>query len=301
MTRFASVGECMVELSERPDGALTRSFGGDTLNTAVYMARLGAEVEYVTALGDDGFSEEMIAAWRKEGVGTSLVGRAAGRLPGLYIIQTDANGERRFSYWRDRAPAREIFSGPGADGLASRLAGFDVLYFSGISLSLYGAEGRLRLFAAADELRTRGGRIAFDTNFRPRGWPDREEAREAFRAAFARADIVLASVEDLTQLFGETGIADVCRLAPPVEVVLKLVEPGCRIYGNGESIDVPAPPVAKVVDTTAAGDSFAAAYLVARQRGRAPREAALQGHRLAGAVIQHRGAIIPLSAMPPPQ
>lgn len=300
MIRFASIGECMMELSEHPDGRLTRSFGGDTLNTAVYMARLGANVEYVTALGDDTFSEEMIAAWRKEGVGVSLVRRVAGRLPGLYLIQTDAKAERRFFYWRDRAPAREIFSGPDAGSLQSKLAEFDVLYFSGISLSLYGAEGRARLFTVADELRAKGGTVAFDTNFRPRGWPDREAARQAYRQAFARADIVLASAEDLALLFGDKGIGEAECLAPPAEVVLKLAAPGCRIHSDGETIDVPAPPVTEVVDTTAAGDSFAAAYLVARKQGLAPREAALQGHRLAGAVVQHRGAIIPLSAMPAP-
>jgi 2-dehydro-3-deoxygluconokinase len=298
MTRFASIGECMIELAEHPDGRLTRSFGGDTLNTAVYMARLGADVEYVTALGEDPFSEEMLAAWRKEGVGVSLVARKPGRLPGLYIIQTDAKGERCFFHWRDRAPAREIFSGPDVDALVKELVEFDVLYFSGISLSLYGAKGRARLFSAADALRAKGGQVAFDTNFRPRGWPDREEARAAYGLAFACADMVLASVDDLTPLFGEGGAGQAEALAPRTEVVLKLEKPGCRILAGGEVIDVPAPPVAHVVDTTAAGDSFAAAYLVGRAKGLAPRQAALMGHRLAGAVVQHRGAIIPHAAMP---
>src|SRR6187399_2663481 len=87
--RIASIGECMIELRQLPDGHLTRSFGGDTLNTAVYLARLGVSVDYVTALGDDPLSEEMLAGWRAEGVGTGLVARVPGRLPGLYLIQTD--------------------------------------------------------------------------------------------------------------------------------------------------------------------------------------------------------------------
>jgi 2-dehydro-3-deoxygluconokinase len=56
--------------------------------------------------------------------------------------------------------------------------------------------------------------------------------------------------------------------------------------------------VADVVDTTAAGDSFAAACLAARLVGAAPADAARAGHRLAGAVVRHRGAIIPREAMP---
>jgi len=61
MTRAACIGECMIELREEPDGRLARAYGGDTLNTAVYMARLGLAVDYVTALGDDAFSDEMAA------------------------------------------------------------------------------------------------------------------------------------------------------------------------------------------------------------------------------------------------
>ncbi len=52
------------------------------------------------------------------------------------------------------------------------------------------------------------------------------------------------------------------------------------------------------VDTTAAGDSFAAGYLAARLRGEAPAAAARAGHRLAAVVITHPGAIIPREAMP---
>ena len=61
---------------------------------------------------------------------------------------------------------------------------------------------------------------------------------------------------------------------------------------------VAATPVARVVDTTAAGDSFAAAYLATRLAGGGPAAAAASGHRLAGAVVSHRGAIIPRDAMP---
>src|SRR6185503_4271592 len=101
MRGLAAIGECMIELSEHRDGRITRAFGGDTLNTAVYLARLGMAVDYITALGDDPWSDEMLSAWQAEGVGTGSVIRSTGRLPGLYIIQTDDRGERRFSYWRD--------------------------------------------------------------------------------------------------------------------------------------------------------------------------------------------------------
>jgi 2-dehydro-3-deoxygluconokinase len=297
--RVACIGECMIELRELQDGLLARSYGGDTLNTAVYLARLGVAVDYVTALGDDGWSEEMLAGWRAEGVGTDRVLRVAGRLPGLYVIQTDASGERRFSYWRDTAPARELFDRPETPAIVEALGTYDLLYLSGISLSLYGPAGRARLLEALDRARAKNARVAFDTNFRPRGWPDLGAARAAFGEAFARADFLLASTEDMRLLFGEDRPAELLTHSARAEIVLKLAEPACAVpAGRPQERIVRALPVPDVVDTTAAGDSFAAAYLAARLRGAEPEAAARAGHALAGVVVRHRGAIIPQDAMP---
>jgi 2-dehydro-3-deoxygluconokinase len=288
----------MIELREEADGRLSRSFGGDTLNTAVYLARLGSQADYITALGDDSWSDELIAAWEAEGVGTGRVLRLAGRLPGLYIIQTDPKGERRFSYWRETAAARLLFQVPEAHTIIASLATYDLVYFSGISLSLYGDEGRGRLFDVLREVRSAGKRVAFDTNFRPRGWPDREIARKAFRQAFEWADIVLASTEDLELLFGSAGADEVLAFSDRAEIVLKYPDLTCRVASEGKEIVVPGTPADHVVDTTAAGDSFAAAYLHARLLGESPEAAAKAGHRLAGQVVRYRGAIIPRDAMP---
>ena len=298
MIRVASIGECMIELSQASGALLSRSYGGDTLNTAVYLARLGVCIDYVTALGDDPWSEEMVRAWEAEGVGTGRVVRVPGRLPGLYVISTDAAGQRSFHYWRDNAPARLLFDLPETPAIARALAEYDAVYLSGVSLSLYGEAGRARLFAALDDARAHNARIVFDTNFRPRGWPDRAVARAAFRAALARADIVLASTEDLTLLFEDDGLAELPIGKARAEVVVKLAEPAVRIHHDAAAQTIIAEPVEAVVDTTAAGDSFAAAYLAARLCGASPADAARAGHRLAGAVVRHRGAIIPRAAMP---
>ncbi|RUP17737.1 sugar kinase [Methylobacterium sp.] len=301
--RVACIGECMVELSERPDGNLVRGFGGDTLNTALYLARLGVAVDYVTALGDDIWSDEMAAAWGREGIGLERVRRLQGRMPGLYIIRTDADGERSFHYWRDRAAARDLFTEPGAAETEAELERYDLVYLSGISLSLYGETGRAALSETLARLRDRGGRVAFDTNYRPRGWPDRDEAWAAFRAALALADVIFASAEDLDWLFGAAGEDEVLRHRGRAEIVLKTSGasgPVARVLHGPADTAVPAGRAARVVDTTAAGDSFAAGYLAARIAGLAPEAAAAEAHRLAGAVIGHRGAVIPRDAMPAP-
>ncbi|WP_028346643.1 sugar kinase [Bradyrhizobium murdochi] len=307
MSKVACIGECMIELKQAQGtqqgteaGLYSRGYGGDTLNTAVYLARLGASADYITALGDDSLSDEMIAGWAAEGVGTARVVRLPGKLPGLYMIETDDKGERRFFHWRDSAAARSLMDLPQTPEILSSLAGYDVIYLSAITLSLYGGEGRARLFAALKRAREAGARFAFDTNFRARGWPDLDVARAVFQEALAAADIVLASTEDLLPLYpGESNEALLARI-PGAEVVLKLSEPASILRLQDALHPVQAEPLkAPVVDTTAAGDSFAAAYVAARLAGADPIEAARAGHRLAGVVVCHPGAIIPRAAMPP--
>lgn len=299
-SKVASLGECMIEFSQSHDGSFRRGFGGDTLNTALYLARLGVDTSYVTALGDDALSEDMLTAWRDEGIKTDLVNRAAGRLPGLYLIERDARGERTFLYWRDRAPAREFFDHADKTCL-ERLAQFDWLYLSGISLSLYGEGGRARLRELLAATRKNGGKIAFDGNYRPRGWSDAATARRAFADILPLIDLALPTFEDEQALFGDEKL-DQCieryRVSGVDEIVIKRGPHGCVVAVDGDCTEIPPPKVVEPVDTTAAGDSFNAGYLAARINGASPREAALAGHRLAGAVIMSPGAVLPRASMP---
>jgi 2-dehydro-3-deoxygluconokinase len=304
MTRVACIGECMIEMKQaqggQGGGLFARGYGGDTLNTAVYLARLGVDVDYLTALGDDTLSDEMIAGWNAEGVGIRRVVRLSGKLPGLYLIQTDERGERRFFHWRENSAARMLMDLPDTEDILNSLPTYDIVYLSAITLSLYTEHGRGRLMAALKRARLLGTRFAFDTNFRARGWPDLNVARRVFSAAFEEADIVLASTEDLLALYsGESNDALISGISSP-EVVLKLSKPVSLLRFAGGLHEVKAEPVTKpVIDTTAAGDSFAAAYIAARLSGLDPIEAARAGHRLAGVVVCYPGAIIPRYAMPP--
>src|SRR5215475_8915413 len=108
-TRVVAIGEVMLELSRGPDGRFAMACGGDTFNTAVYLARAGIGVAFASAVGDDPYSESIMAQAAAEGVHTELMLRVPGRLPGLYLIESDPTGERRFQYWRDTSPARELF------------------------------------------------------------------------------------------------------------------------------------------------------------------------------------------------
>jgi 2-dehydro-3-deoxygluconokinase len=299
MTKVASIGECMIELKQAGGGLFSRAFGGDTLNTAVYLARLGVDVDYITALGDDSISDEMIAGWEAEGVGTGRVTRLKGKLPGIYMIQTDEFGDRRFFHWRESAAARSLMDLPETDDILDSLATYDVVYLSAVTLSIYSPQGRAKLIDALHRARKHGARIVFDTNFRVRGWPDPDVARSVFQEAFAASDIVLASTEDLLPLYPYESDEQLMERIRCNETVLRLLEPGTIVRVKGVSQEVRAETVTEpVVDTTAAGDSFSAAYIAARLAGAEPIEAARAGHRLGGVVVCHPGAIIPRSAMP---
>jgi 2-dehydro-3-deoxygluconokinase len=296
MNRVLTIGECMVQLREEKRGAFRQGFGGDTLNTAIYLARLGVNTSFLSALGDDEWSSEMLALWQAEKVDTSLVKQVEGRMPGLYIIQNNADGERRFSYWRERSPAREVFDEDNLT-LAQSMLQFDWLYFSGVTLSLYSPAGRARLFDYLQRANDAGAWIVFDTNFRSRGWPDMREADRVFRQAIEMADVLFASHDDMKGVFGRSAEA-MFDIAKCVEKILKLPDASARLVCRHTDEVVAPLPVKKIIDTTAAGDSFAAAYLAARTRGKSPLMATAAAHQLANVVVQHAGAIIPKSKMP---
>lgn len=286
-------GECMLELSERADGSLVRSFGGDTLNTAVYAARSGASVAYLTALGDDPFSADMVQDWQVEGVATRLVRRAPGRVPGLYWIKTDAAGERSFHYWRDRAPYRDLFRGRDAAAALADLRKAEWLYLTGISLAVLDVESRLAVLEAMRAVVEAGGQVAFDINYRAQLWEDAAEAASTLQVALAWSTIALPGLDDMRTVFGAATPAAVLRQLQGFGVVEALVKDGASgVHLSGGAL-LPAEPVAKVVDTTAAGDAFNGAYLAARMAGQPPETAAAAGQRLAARVVQAPGAIIP--------
>ncbi len=304
----------MIELQGEAFGAMRQTFGGDTLNTAVYLARCAGpklQVGYATAVGDDPLSEGLLTRWAAENLDLSAVRRIAGKLPGLYQIAVDAQGERQFSYWRGQSAAKAYFDTPvdtpvgtsdGGTPLEQQADRMAALYFSGISLAVLPPEGRARLLALAQRLRARGARVVFDNNYRPRLWADAAEAQAAFAQAYALADIALVTLDDEQLLWGRTDAAaqlqQTLALPCPELVVKRGAAATLLRLGTAPLQEVPTQRVAQVVDTTAAGDSFAGAYLAARLTGAAPAAAAAAGNALAAVVVQHRGALIPLAAMP---
>lgn len=285
----------MLELSRRGhDWKL--GYGGDTLNTAIHLARLGHDVAYLTALGSDPLSDKLREDWAAEGLDTSLILTHPSRNAGLYAITTDTAGERSFAYWREASAAREMFDLADSEFRQQAIAGCDLFYFSLISAEILPDNGRIGLVLLANMVRDEGGIVAFDGNYRPRLWQNVAAAQAIRDAGIRAAGIGLPTLEDERALSGERDAAAVAahwQALGCAETVVKLGAEGCRLP-DGEVVK-PA-RILDPVDTSGAGDAFNAGYLDARLRGLGPADAARAGHELAGWTVMRPGAIPPREA-----
>lgn len=297
MSQIFLMGECMAELQEIEPGHLRQSFAGDFYNTAVYLKRAFTHIDtcLLTAVGKDKLSEAMLAHCEQEQLDCASVVRSPERIPGLYWINTDAEGERTFTYWRENSAARQLMSLMD-EVVRERLMNADWFFFSGISLAVIEPQDRLLFWALLTDLKRAGVKIAFDPNYRARLWPEADIAKQHFEKAFGFCDLLLPGVDDFTQLYDVTEVAKIRDLLSQfhiAEVVLKN-GPAEICYIAGDAIETyPVTPAAKVIDTTSAGDSFNGIFLGARMSGRPVATAIEWAAGTAGLVIQHPGAIIP--------
>ncbi|MEO9497096.1 MAG: sugar kinase [Vibrio splendidus] len=311
MSHIAIIGECMIELNGAPFGTMQQTYGGDTLNAAVYLNRSATShssstntprirTSYVTALGADSISQEMLKRWQDEGLSTDLVLIDEQRSPGLYLIQLDDVGERTFLYWRNDSAARYMVQHPDFDKITAQLCDVDMVFLSGISLAILPHGDQLKLLTIIQGLRERGVAIAFDSNYRPKLWDSQDATKEAYQLAYQATDIALVTFDDEQLLWGDTTPQDTIRRLHSLgvkTVVVKLGAEGCLISENAENEPekITTTPVETVVDSTSAGDSFNGGFLSCYLAGGSIEKACHQGNALAGLVIQHHGAIIPKS------
>src|SRR5262249_7727671 len=303
--RVVAVGEALIEFVRGGDGRFGVGCAGDTFNVAGYLARAGIDAAVATALGDAPYSQSSLAlAGAGRGGGEGVVGarvrRRGGRRPGLAVVDADAAGARRRYDWRGEAPARDLFELPDWGRVAEGLTKAKLVYFSGITLSLYSNIGLGRFLALIEMVRQQGVKVPFAGNFRPRGWRgDLSRTRTVFMEALKRVDMALPAYDDEAVLWGDPSPeATVERLQAfgIAEIVVKNGPNSALVASGGRSEFIPVPEVVVPVDTTAAGDSFNAAYIAARIAGGGPADAGAAAHRLAAQVIRHRGALMPRAA-----
>jgi len=296
MSGVFCIGECMVELRQAGNGLLGQGYAGDSYNTAVYLKRSAPNqhVHYVTTTGIDPFSAAMRAAWKSEGVLDDYAYQVTTRRPGLYLIDLDDKGERRFHYWRGESAAKLWLQSLKEAGGAALLRVADVVYLSGISLAILTPDERRQALALMQELKGKVGLLAFDPNYRPALWGSVEEAREIIAKAAGLADLFLPSREDLHTLYGGT-LGDETAMLKGFgckEAAMTADIGQCLVISDGNAELVKGAVATKVVDSSGAGDSFNGAYLAARLAGKRPADAALAGLALAAEVVGKPGAVV---------
>ena len=295
----------MLEVQANGFGPCVLSYGGDTFNTSVYLRRCASrqaiEVSYATGLGFDPLSQQLKQAWTALGLNLSAIQFIDGKLPGMYLIETDDKGERSFHFWRESSAARAYFQA-AETALEKNAHTYDCIYFSGISLAILDDASRQRLFSLLKNVRATGCRVVFDNNFRPKLWPSLETAQQVYREALSICHTAMITLDDHQAVFAKTHFDDALRHAQALDIPEVLIKRGAdstlvREATGASWQTIATERVEHVIDTTAAGDSFAAGYLSRRLLGESAIASAAFGNRLAARVIQHRGALIPETVM----
>ena len=297
--KLLAIGECMLELSGdiKLGSAAKLNFGGDVLNTALYYSRLGGSVSFFTALGDDDFSFQMINSWNNEDIDTTTVLQIPNSVPGLYAIQTDTSGERKFYYWREQAPIKQLFNEISQEKLMSYCDKYDHLYFSGISISRWD-DSQLETFVDwLKKFREPGSskQIIFDLNYRVKCWKSSQVCKKYLEKILKFVTIVITTFDDEKLLFNDSEYKQTLDRYSSFKIPIVIIKDGANptILRKNDTTELIYPTkIAKPNDTTAAGDSFNAAFLAAYNIGKDIKQSIKFAQSFASEVIQHQGAII---------
>lgn len=281
-SRVLVVGDVMTDIIVRPEGPLVigsdrraeirQRPGGSGANQAVWLAAAGVEVLFAARVGAS--DRDMYANYfRGRGVIPALAGDDA--LPsGVLVTLLDPSGER--SFLTDRGANLHL---SGADLPEALLDGVGLVLVSGYSFFAAGPRKAVqRLLAAA---RTRGIAIAVDPA--STGFLDEVGPRQ-FRDWVGPADWLFANESEAQMLGGHADLdAQLTDLGGQFgHVVIKRGRFGAVLGSrNGVSLSLPAPLV-KAVDSTGAGDAFAAGFVAALMRGESGESCLEQG--IAGGV-----------------
>lgn len=291
-----AIGEGMVEFHAEGHGLsgdlFRRGFAGDVVNTLIHASRLGLNVALISRIGDDAFAPLLCKAWADEGIDLSHAPVVPGD-NGMYFIMTDEKGEREFIYRRAGSAACGL--GP-ADLDAAFLGSAEIVLLSGITQAI--SDSAAALIRAVSRL---PDITAYDPNYRPKLWA-RRGGIAAAQAAFADvaphvrwimpsypADLVLIGEDD--GISAPEALNRFAAFGP--DVALKWGDQGVLLSTGGAISHVPAVPVAKVVDSTGAGDAWNAAFLAGLVKGQSPEAAAKLANDYAALTLGFRGAIPP--------
>jgi fructokinase len=245
-----------VSLIECP--GFRKAAGGAPANVAVGLARLGIDAAFLGKVGDDPFGRFLEQTLAGAGVDTRFMAFDPAVRTGLAFVSLQADGERDFVFYRN--PSADMLYRPEEVPDAA-LEGCRVYHFG--SITLIQEPSRAATLETLSHARDRGAFISFDPNLRPPLWPDMESARREILAALPLADVVKVSEEEAGFLYGPGTLAEQAERilqSGPTLASVTLGAAGCYLASAEAAVQVPGFPVT-AVDTTGAGDGFAAGLL----------------------------------------
>lgn len=267
-----TLGEMLVEIMRpEPDLPLDRSgpflgpyASGAPAIFAHAVARLGVPSRFAGTCGQDAFGDVIVRTLMHARVDVQHVRRVMDETTGTAFVAYRKSGERDFVFHARRSAAAALSP---SDVSEAFLADASWLHVTGTTLPL-GDDIRDACYSAVTRAARHGVPISFDPNLRPE-LISSAEAMELCAPVLAHASVVLPSGAEACLLTGESDVADASRalLSGTVkEVVLKRGAEGCTVFDASGSQQVPSLEVTEV-DPTGAGDTFSAAFAVARLRG----------------------------------
>jgi sugar/nucleoside kinase (ribokinase family) len=253
--------------------------GGSAANTATGVASLGGRAAFIGKVRDDELGAIFAHDLRATGVRYTTPAATSGPETARCLVLVTPDAQRSMS--THLGIAGELSSGDVDEGLVGQAL---ITFVEGYLVGLPTAGAAL---TAAVKAAQRAGRRVALTLSDPM-WVAARHA--AFSALVADVDILLANEHEACELSGEgdAALAALARTCPIVAVTRS--EHGALVTDGKETVAVPAEPVAAVVDTTGAGDLFAAGFLLGLARDLGLADSARLGARAAAEVIGHLGA-----------
>jgi sugar/nucleoside kinase (ribokinase family) len=271
-------------------GPASEASGGSAANTAACLASLGAPVQFIGKVNDDGLGKVFTHDIRAIGVRYETRPATAGPGTGRCLVMVTPDAEKTMCTNLGAGATLEP-----SDIDVAAVASAQVLYIEGY---LYGKpETTPAVERAVSAARASGTLVAFSGS--DPAWVGLY--RDALWAILERTDILFANEQEALGLAAtddlDQALRALAKRCPTVAVTLGAK--GCVVIDSNGTTTLPADPVDHVVDTTGAGDSFAAGFLYGMVRGLGPEASARLGALASAEIISHLGArpLVPLSGL----
>jgi len=258
------------------DSVIVRTRGGSAANVAMFGALTGTPSRFIGQVGNDNLGEQLCASLRQSGVDVCTV--AEGRT-GSIVVVVQPNGERTFLTDRGVASELSLFD-------ASYLAGVSIVHVPSYSLALEPlATTAIQYIRAA---RTAGALISIDASSTS-VLRDYGIDRYAALIASIAPDVFLCNNDEAVLLKIDSAHP---MPGAALTVIKRGAQPVTAITAAGAVTENSTPPVANIVDTTGAGDAFAAGFLPVYATSRNIEDAITNGNLIAARVLRSPGATL---------